>query len=107
MLRPIKPYVDYVLNYEYISTVLCINKDKPEMECNGKCHLVKQVSEQQSEDLKTFPIQIKDYPIGFVNLFSIQKNKMVVLQSFHKFFYHKNYSFLHEFSVFHPPNFFI
>lgn len=46
LIRPVLPYVEYVLNYEYISEVLCINQDKPELECDGKCYLRKQVIEQ-------------------------------------------------------------
>lgn len=43
---------DYVLNYDYISKVLCINRDKPEMKCNGKCHLAKQVAKQDETERK-------------------------------------------------------
>ena len=43
MLRPIAPFVEYAINYDYISKVLCINKDKPEMNCNGKCQLMKEL----------------------------------------------------------------
>lgn len=38
---------DYLLNKEYIAKVLCINRDKPEMHCNGKCHLAKQLKAQE------------------------------------------------------------
>lgn len=48
LVRPILPYAEYILNYEYISEVLCINQDKPELECDGKCYLKSQI-QQQSE----------------------------------------------------------
>jgi hypothetical protein len=35
------------INYDYISKVLCINKDKPELKCNGKCHLMKELAKLQ------------------------------------------------------------
>jgi hypothetical protein len=41
---------DYLLNYDYIAKVLCINKDKPEMHCNGKCHLAKQLQQQDEQE---------------------------------------------------------
>lgn len=44
LLKPVLPVVDYVVNYEYISTVLCENKAKPKMKCNGKCHLMKELA---------------------------------------------------------------
>lgn len=43
MFIPIVPLVEYVVNYQYISEVLCENKDKPQMSCSGKCYLKKQV----------------------------------------------------------------
>lgn len=46
------PVVDYVVNYEYIVNVLCENKDKPEMECNGKCHLSQELAKEAGADEK-------------------------------------------------------
>ena len=40
---PYMPYIEYELNKKYIAEVLCENKDKPEMHCNGHCHLKKQL----------------------------------------------------------------
>ena len=40
---PAIPFVDYVINYKYISEELCVNRDKPELHCNGKCHLKKEI----------------------------------------------------------------
>lgn len=31
------------MHYEYIAANLCINKEKPKLQCNGKCHLSKQI----------------------------------------------------------------
>jgi len=41
---------DYVMNQNFIATVLCINKEKPALQCKGKCYLVKQLKEQQQQD---------------------------------------------------------
>ena len=43
-LKPILPVFEYVLNYEYIITELCENKATPELNCNGKCHLEKELA---------------------------------------------------------------
>jgi hypothetical protein len=48
--------MDYAINYDYISKVLCINKDKPELKCNGKCHLMKELAKLQK---MTNPFLIK------------------------------------------------
>lgn len=50
LFRPLWPIVNYVTNYDYIATVLCENKDKPELKCNGQCYLMKQLAKQQSQD---------------------------------------------------------
>ena len=42
--------MEYVVNYDYISTVLCINQDKPELECNGKCALMKSIEKSTQEE---------------------------------------------------------
>lgn len=42
-------YVSFKLNQSQIAKTLCINKDKPEMKCNGKCHLKTQLEESKKE----------------------------------------------------------
>lgn len=48
----------YTLNKSYISTVLCTNKDKPELHCEGKCFMdiklkeLEQKNKHQQENLK-------------------------------------------------------
>ncbi|OIQ23002.1 hypothetical protein [Lacinutrix sp. MedPE-SW] len=38
-------YVAYFqLNIDYIIETYCINKEKPQLQCNGKCHLAKQLA---------------------------------------------------------------
>lgn len=49
-LKPMWPVVIYIMNYEYIATVLCENKEVPEMQCNGKCYLSKMLAEQQAQN---------------------------------------------------------
>ena len=75
MLRPIAPFVEYAINYDYISKVLCINKDKPELNCNGKCQLMKELKQQEEDDFKSLRISMDEYPIGFVTFIKIQSSK--------------------------------
>ena len=44
-LKPIFPVLDYIINYDYIANELCENKAKPELKCNGKCHLVNELAQ--------------------------------------------------------------
>ena len=50
MVKPVLPVLSYFVNYEYIANELCENQDKPEMECNGKCHLKKELAKASSEE---------------------------------------------------------
>ncbi|MDG1333115.1 MAG: hypothetical protein P8P74_12350 [Crocinitomicaceae bacterium] len=42
--RPLFHLADYAINYEYISTELCIEKDLVESCCKGKCYLNNQLA---------------------------------------------------------------
>jgi hypothetical protein len=44
------PHVNYWMNRDFIASVLCENKEKPELECNGKCHLKKQIQENSDDN---------------------------------------------------------
>lgn len=42
--------LDFYLNQEYIVKNLCVNRNKPAMHCNGKCHLSKKLKEEDKRD---------------------------------------------------------
>lgn len=44
------PVVSYVINYDFYKNVLCENKAKPELQCNGKCHLAKEIKAAKQQD---------------------------------------------------------
>ncbi|HEA19780.1 hypothetical protein LCGC14_1330640 [marine sediment metagenome] len=46
LVRPLWPIAEYVMNYDYIVNVLCENKDRPAMHCDGKCYLAKQLAKE-------------------------------------------------------------
>jgi hypothetical protein len=50
LLKPVLPFVEYVVNYEYIATQLCENKSKPRLKCNGKCHLAKELAKASKDE---------------------------------------------------------
>ena len=50
LAKPILPIFDYWVNYKYIAKELCEKQDKPEIECNGKCHLKKELAKASSEE---------------------------------------------------------
>lgn len=42
-------YANYLVNKEYIATTLCENREMPEMKCDGKCYLRKQLQQHHEE----------------------------------------------------------
>jgi hypothetical protein len=74
MVRPLIPIMEYYANYDYIASVLCENRDRPYLECNGKCYLEKQLkkSNHSKHDHKsTIPqIDFEKYPISPLDQFS-------------------------------------
>ncbi|MCB9198302.1 MAG: hypothetical protein H6600_07575 [Flavobacteriales bacterium] len=51
-------FVHFKANQTDIAKEYCINKDKPELQCNGHCHLQKELSEVS--DLTNSPIVEKE-----------------------------------------------
>lgn len=45
-------YAGFELNQQYIAAVLCENKDKPELHCNGKCYLMKKLKQAEDKEKK-------------------------------------------------------
>lgn len=46
LLKPLWPLAEYVVNYDYIIENLCENRDKPQLNCDGKCYLAKQLAKE-------------------------------------------------------------
>jgi hypothetical protein len=42
----------YMNDQDYFTDNFCVNKEKKEMQCNGRCHLQKQISGQKGEQNK-------------------------------------------------------
>lgn len=56
------------LNREYIAKVLCENRDKPKLNCNGKCYLAKILKQQQDKQNKETTERVQNLPV--LQLFS-------------------------------------
>lgn len=66
LFKPLLPLVEYAVFYDYIKNELCINKEKPELNCNGKCYLMQQLSKASESENDTDKSQlIVDFSIAF------------------------------------------
>jgi hypothetical protein len=110
LLKPGLPVVEYVVNYDYISQVLCENKAKPQMHCNGKCHLMKELA-KASENEKPISSDKKNASQEFEILFleEIQSFPIAPVFFHKRLKFNTNYSnlyfHLNSTPVFRPPIF--
>ena len=60
-VRSFLPIIDYMINYKYITTVLCINKNRPELLCNGICYIKKELAKtEQNTDNEVLKLKLLD-----------------------------------------------
>jgi hypothetical protein len=102
-------FADYELRKDFIIKNYCVNKNRPEMHCDGKCYLAKQLEKAEQEDQKqatgnfiskllSFESEFKtNY---FANFFA---KKSLRIKENPNFQYAESFSMLHTFSFFHPP----
>lgn len=112
VLKPIFPLVDYAVNYNYIAKVLCVNKTKPTLKCNGKCHLMKEMAkaaEEESANDKSNSSDKKENHKNIEVLFYTEIKSLVSNQTRVQNLntvvdnYSNLYSYKTSFSIFHPP----
>jgi len=51
-LSPLFVMAGFELNQNYIAAELCVNKDKPQLHCNGKCYLMKKLKQAEEKEQK-------------------------------------------------------
>lgn len=110
LLKPVIPVVEYVVNYEYISKVLCINKAKPKLKCNGKCHLMKELAKtSETETPISSNKKIASHELEILFFEEIKSFKIDTFCCSDKLKTNNNYSdfysYLNSSSVFRPPIF--
>ncbi|KUF45486.1 hypothetical protein AS361_07585 [Myroides marinus] len=108
VFRPVVPLVDYLIDYDYISTFLCVNKDKPEMHCNGQCYLMQEIAKLAKEEQKKDAVK-QVCSIAFVLMYVGQSEEYSARQ--YEFIYTNEikdaynnlYSKLLDYSSLRPP----
>tara|TARA_R110002012_G_scaffold51401_1_gene132933 strand:- start:211 stop:546 length:336 start_codon:yes stop_codon:yes gene_type:complete len=55
-------YIGYFeLNIDYIIETYCVNKEKPELKCNGKCHLADQLNLAENTTDVNYPLIVEAF----------------------------------------------
>lgn len=109
VLRPLIPLVEYAVNYKYISEVLCINKNKPEIHCKGTCYLSKELAKVNDSETSPFN-KVKSSGQKILDIYilpeitEISITEKILFFNFN-FIYETAYSFLFLKHIFKPPVF--
>ncbi len=100
--------VKFKINQDYIAKVLCENRNKPVLACEGTCFLSDQLKEQEVPtsdcQLPPFPVE-KLQPLFITHTTSDFYNQAFVIQERLDLssFYAVNYSLEYSLSLFKPP----
>jgi hypothetical protein len=94
--------LEYKINFSYVANVLCENRDKPEMHCNGKCHLRKQLEKDQQQENNGTSGKEKFEVVYIDDLLSFNLASLAPFTRVTAFYQHPA---LHDpsFSFFRPP----
>lgn len=103
-LRVSITYIYYNIDTLAFIEAFCVNKDKPALKCNGKCHL-KKITKTDHEE-KNKPIQLIDFKD--ILLYN-EKNESLHLNKYTfqnktSFHYSNLYNYKLSKTCFHPPN---
>ena len=103
-------YLDYELRKDYIKSVLCVNKNRPEMHCDGKCYLAKRIAaaqkQEESQAEKEFVSKLVeiDSTNSIFNQTSIKFELFsYIIETFDNYFYLQNPIASITTYIFHPP----
>ena len=93
----------FKVNQSTIIQNFCINRDKPELGCNGKCHLKKQLDQQHEKDQAEWPT-LKKWLMDFYQVASeINIQPIVFCDSQTNSFLSELRSIDYIIAIFHPP----
>lgn len=99
-------YADFIINNEYIATVLCINKEKPELQCDGKCYLKMELGKEEKKRQSQENILKENNKVQFVyepyaTGLTIEIAPAIDTEA--SFYYHQISPQELAFAIFHPP----
>jgi hypothetical protein len=107
LLKPILPVLEYVVFYDYIKNELCENKAQQELECNGQCHLSKELSKAADTAAagKTKTIVTVESNVMFCQdiCFEFHVPIQYLIETKKGYYYSNSYSFSKLNTIFHPP----
>lgn len=98
-------FSDYLLNTKYITENFCVNKEKPKLKCNGKCHLAKELKHDEEKKSKGNAENVEIVMICQTSSIDvIQSTDNPISRNEDHFVFNRQLSDDQFRSVFHPPS---
>lgn len=94
--------LNFTINQDYFASI-CTNKDKPEMECNGKCHLKKQIKQHEEEKSSEENLTQKELQLFVQCIDILKQNRIESHQQNQKIYKEPLHPVQYSFDIFHPP----
>lgn len=97
---------NYEINKDFITKMFCINKSKPKLHCNGKCHLKKELKKAEEKEKSPInPINEKNEIQFFSGTNSAIAIVYATVVNYSNVFSDYSYrlSDKHIYAIFHPP----
>ncbi len=104
--KPAFPFLEYVLNYNYIANELCINKDNLALNCNGKCYLMSKLAEESKQEHsdKSFPLESSFSFVFFQDIKELFSPSFFKIYKLNKFLFNSDsYSYNFHQELIKPP----
>lgn len=99
-------YLDYELRKDFIAEYLCVNKDKPQLQCHGQCHLskeVKKAEKQQQNSVEKSSVLLLACPFVDEKDFLSFDIQLFIDKQIHKVLYLDIFVDSYINKIFHPP----
>lgn len=108
MVAPIV-YLEYEFNKEYIIKNYCINKNRPQLHCDGKCYLAKKLRDAQDKDERQSKISAIRFLLEVYqscqNCFKDLNTTKAFIDKILQYAYSESFSKTTITSIFRPPKF--
>ena len=94
----------FYANQKYIAATLCVNKNKPEMKCCGKCQLTNKLKQEENKD-KQNPARKSENKEGVISSLSFFSTIELSWKLIKRVYpsYKENFSSPYSYTFFHPP----
>lgn len=93
----------YTLDVESFIEQLCENKDKPQLQCNGKCYLSKISENTSSTEEQTIPVLEWDQLVFCQTEITVSEQNVLAISKRKDFYYLITSTEDYFHTIFHPP----